>query len=220
MPSITHGESLLIQAVKELVREQGLEKTTVLQIAQRAGLNRQTFYKHFTDKYNLVNKICYTEFIIAQRDSVSQGGWEAVGSILSFFESDKAFYGSVLQETGQNSFGSYIVEVFQCIILNFTEEGFRQYGLSEKETNGIAYELADDFRSGVVFWLLEEPEKDAQQFFNVLRNASRAFSAMICSFSKALENSAPCEIPINLPALRNDDIKRTTLVNNLSHIDR
>ena len=220
MPGTTVSEALLSQAAKELVREQGLEKTTVLQIAQRAGLNRQTFYKRFTDKYNLVNWICYTEFIDVKKQVFTEGGWATVNSILQFFENDRAFYGSVLQETGQNAFGSYIVEVFKCIIYNYTGDTLRQFGLSEIEVEGMSRELADDFRSAVVFWLLKEPEKDAQQFFEVLNNAARAFSGIVCSFSKTFQNEPPCNLPVALPVQYLDDAKRLDIINDLNQIER
>jgi AcrR family transcriptional regulator len=40
----------LAQAAWELYARQGFEQTTVAQIAQRAGLTERTFFRHFTDK--------------------------------------------------------------------------------------------------------------------------------------------------------------------------
>jgi AcrR family transcriptional regulator len=40
----------LAQAAMELFGEQGLEQTTVAQIAGRAGLTERTFFRHFADK--------------------------------------------------------------------------------------------------------------------------------------------------------------------------
>jgi AcrR family transcriptional regulator len=40
----------LAQAAMELFAEQGLEQTTVAQIAVRAGLTERTFFRHFADK--------------------------------------------------------------------------------------------------------------------------------------------------------------------------
>jgi AcrR family transcriptional regulator len=40
----------LHQAAMELYSEQGFEQTTVAQIAARAGLTERTFFRHFTDK--------------------------------------------------------------------------------------------------------------------------------------------------------------------------
>ncbi|WP_030270312.1 TetR/AcrR family transcriptional regulator [Streptomyces sp. NRRL B-24484] len=40
----------LAQAALELYAEQGYERTTVVEIAARAGLTERTFYRHFADK--------------------------------------------------------------------------------------------------------------------------------------------------------------------------
>jgi AcrR family transcriptional regulator len=44
----------LRDAAMALFVEQGYEKTTVAQIAERAGLNRRTFFHHFADKREVV----------------------------------------------------------------------------------------------------------------------------------------------------------------------
>ena len=44
----------LRQAALELYGEDGFDQTTVAQIAQRAGLTERTFYRHFSDKREVV----------------------------------------------------------------------------------------------------------------------------------------------------------------------
>jgi AcrR family transcriptional regulator len=44
----------LRQAALELYGERGFDQTTVAQIAERAGLTERTFYRHFTDKREVV----------------------------------------------------------------------------------------------------------------------------------------------------------------------
>jgi AcrR family transcriptional regulator len=44
----------LREAALELYGEHGFDETTVAQIAQRAGLTERTFYRHFTDKREVV----------------------------------------------------------------------------------------------------------------------------------------------------------------------
>ncbi|KRM11676.1 TetR/AcrR family transcriptional regulator [Paucilactobacillus suebicus] len=45
------------QAFIDLVNEKGFEDVTVTQIADRAVINRLTFYKHYEDKYDLAQKL-------------------------------------------------------------------------------------------------------------------------------------------------------------------
>ena len=44
----------LRQAAFELYGEHGFDRTTVAQIAERAGLTERTFYRHFADKREVV----------------------------------------------------------------------------------------------------------------------------------------------------------------------
>lgn len=44
----------LERAAYELYRERGFEQTTVAQIAERAGLTKRTFFRHFADKRDVL----------------------------------------------------------------------------------------------------------------------------------------------------------------------
>lgn len=46
---------LLSETIKKLMVKTPLERLTVTDIVKEAGLTRQTFYRHFRDKYDLVN---------------------------------------------------------------------------------------------------------------------------------------------------------------------
>src|SRR3954467_2243048 len=45
------------QAFREVVQEKGFTATSVREIAERADINRGTFYLHFTDKYALTSAV-------------------------------------------------------------------------------------------------------------------------------------------------------------------
>ena len=53
-PRVRRTRQLLLQALEELLAEKGFRHLTVQDIAERAGLNRVTFYGHFPDKYALL----------------------------------------------------------------------------------------------------------------------------------------------------------------------
>ena len=46
---------LFSKAIKSLIKKQPLDKNTVTDIVSTAEKTRQTFYRHFQDKYDLVN---------------------------------------------------------------------------------------------------------------------------------------------------------------------
>lgn len=54
---IRRTHKFLQEAIIELITEKGFEAITVGDIAERAMINRATFYRHYQDKYDLVAKI-------------------------------------------------------------------------------------------------------------------------------------------------------------------
>src|SRR5437667_1356925 len=83
----------LQQAAMELYSERGFERTTVAQIAERAGLTERTFFRHFADKREvlfagsgqlqalLVQTVADTPASAAPIDAVA-AGIEALGAVL------------------------------------------------------------------------------------------------------------------------------------------
>ena len=56
-------DALLIESFKELALRHPIEKITIKEITDRAGVIRPTFYNHFQDKYELLERIINTELL-------------------------------------------------------------------------------------------------------------------------------------------------------------
>ena len=54
-PRVKRTRGLIVGAFNELVAEKGHTGLTVQEIAERATINRATFYAHFTDQYELLD---------------------------------------------------------------------------------------------------------------------------------------------------------------------
>jgi AcrR family transcriptional regulator len=54
---VRRTQKFLQEAIIELIAEKGFDAITVGDIAERAMINRATFYRHYQDKYDLVAKI-------------------------------------------------------------------------------------------------------------------------------------------------------------------
>jgi len=84
----------LQQAALELYSERGFDQTTVAEIAQRAGLTERTFFRHFTDKREVVFwgedalHELFVDAVASACDSASPIEAVAAGlkAILSYFE--------------------------------------------------------------------------------------------------------------------------------------
>ena len=72
-PRIKRTRQLLLKAFEELLAEKSLETITVQDIADRATVNRATFYAHFEDKYDLLDQAFEEAFAQALRKSLPPG---------------------------------------------------------------------------------------------------------------------------------------------------
>jgi AcrR family transcriptional regulator len=62
-PRVKRTRKLLKQALADLLREKPFQDVTVQDIADRATVNRVTFYAHFEDKYDLASSVIRDGFV-------------------------------------------------------------------------------------------------------------------------------------------------------------
>ncbi len=104
---------LLAEAIKELMQTIPLDKITVKEIVTLCGTTRQTFYRNFKDKYDLVN--WYFDRIIKktiQQMGVSLTLYEGLVKKFEYMKEDKAFFVSALSSSDYNNLMDYD---YQCI---------------------------------------------------------------------------------------------------------
>ncbi len=105
MQSKTQIESRLKDAFKSLALEEPVEKITIQQITERAGVIRTTFYNHFQDKYDLMEYIIREDIVepigsLIDNDMID----EAMVLIFSNLMREKELYQRLAKTSGQNSF--------------------------------------------------------------------------------------------------------------------
>ncbi|MDD6381088.1 MAG: TetR/AcrR family transcriptional regulator C-terminal domain-containing protein [Lachnospiraceae bacterium] len=98
-------DELLAKSFKKLARSRPIEKITIREITDEAGVIRPTFYNHFQDKYELLEWIIKRELIDPIEPLLDNGMLkEALILPLTTMEKDKAFYTRAVSLEGQNSF--------------------------------------------------------------------------------------------------------------------
>ena len=114
---------LLAESLKELALKQPIEKITIKEITDKAGVIRPTFYNHFQDKYELLEWIVMTQ-IIEPIGPLLQNGMihEALVVMFTSVEKEKEFYIRACRLEGQNSFESIVRSCIEQIILNVIDE--------------------------------------------------------------------------------------------------
>ncbi len=156
----------LADSMKKLLSEHPMKKINISDIVEGCNMNRQSFYYHFKDKYDLVNWIYYTEFIISIKD-LNMPTWEILESICEYFYENKAFYKNAFEVKGQNSFSEYFIEVLHSILTVQLTEIFK----NKKNVDFYATFYADAIRIAISRWLIEGAKLPPEKFVELLRNA-------------------------------------------------
>ena len=165
MPDSLITKRALASSLKELMKTQPLTKISVGDICEKCGMNRKSFYYHFCDKYDLVNWIFDTEFSEIRNRPDHIANFE---EICEYFYSDREFYRSALQITGQNSFRDY----FRMQIHPVLEELVGNLFDSEEDTEFLVTFLADGMVSTLIRWLnSSDPEPPEEMARPIVREA-------------------------------------------------
>ena len=90
---------------KTLLRRMPMEKITVKDITDAAGVIRPTFYNHFKDKYDMLEYIVWYDLIspikpLLINDMIIEG----LTLLFSAIKNEKEFYKQAVKIEGQNSF--------------------------------------------------------------------------------------------------------------------
>ena len=112
MPDANMTKTVLAKSLKELTKKKSIHKISIAEITKHCGMNRQTFYYHFRDKYELVSWIYYYEIIrVVTKDKTLRDWSDGIMQILTIMKNDISFYQNALNITGQNSFEEYLFVV-------------------------------------------------------------------------------------------------------------
>ncbi len=73
---ITKAKMQILQSLEELLRKKSLEDISVSDLAEKSGVARKTFYRHFQDKYDALNFYFYM-FYQESFEMINEGeSWE------------------------------------------------------------------------------------------------------------------------------------------------
>jgi len=146
-PELT--KKMIADTLKTLTLKSPIDKITIHDIVVACGINRATFYYHFSDKQSLIYWIFNEEFF-KYNDYPNNG--ELLKSIVSHMYSNKDFYIPVLLSEVQNNLRHHLFKLAHelCLIEVNTLLGSRQ--MSEHTRNFIANYFANAVIGCIIQW--------------------------------------------------------------------
>ena len=154
----------MAQSLKRMLLIKDLDKITISDITNDCGINRQTFYYHFKDKYDLVNWIFYVDFLTNMGGKNFENEWDVLVAVCNIFYQNKAFYQSALRIEGQNSFKDYFYEMLEPVMAFFVQDLFQV----QNQKLFVTF-FCDAFLTAVLRWFSMESELEPETFVEELK---------------------------------------------------
>lgn len=171
------------RAFIDLIHKKGYERITIQDIADEAMINRNTFYLHYVDKIDLMEKLCEDSMnqlnvcIHLEIQHIDEINAALFASILTetfrVIETDHLFFQAMLSENGYPNFSNHLKDTMKGIML----AGLEKYTLNH--TLDVALEYMTSGLVGVIcMWITDAEKQEVSElvdqlseihFYNVLK---------------------------------------------------
>ena len=128
-------EEILMESFLELAEKNSVEKISTKEIANNCGYSTATFYRHYSDKYDLIAR-CYTE----QMGEIMKGfdkddfSWEdAYFASTEYYLDNRQYLANLFRHTsGLDSFVRNMTEINCRVYEQYLQNHFPNWRLDEK----------------------------------------------------------------------------------------
>lgn len=160
----------LAEAMKTCMRTMPVEKITVKEIVQECGTTRQTFYRYFLDKYDLINWY-FDKILMESFEHMGEGTtvYEGLCKKFQYIEEEKLFFKAAFRNDQQNCLREHD---FRLILAFYTRQ------IEEKTKEPISENLRfllEMYCQGSIYmtvqWVLGERKSTPQEMAKALVSA-------------------------------------------------
>ena len=144
-------EYRLAEALKEMMSEVSLDTISVTSLTKKCRVNRQTFYYHFHDIYDLLTLVFLNEEIddIQSSDTIK----DVVTKIFKYFIKNKNFIDATLNSAGRDLFKEFIHNVCYKKFLQFINNTQDSKKLHINDRKSVARFYALAYSNTIVYYL-------------------------------------------------------------------
>lgn len=168
-----------------LLQEKPVGRITVKELCERCEINRATFYKHYQDPFDLLEKM-EEELLdslkkgLAEQNFANCGLKEFFAEILKDMKEHGSMYLVIGSENGDSSFGAKVFVTCYREVFSRTEG----WGMS-KEEQELLYHFISAGCSGLMsYWFKNGMEEPAELVAGVMEKAIRAVGDAFRTYEK------------------------------------
>lgn len=151
----------LAASLKGLMEKTTLEKIKVKDIVADCGVNRQTFYYHFQDIYDLLGWIYKTEALASISGFKTYETWQqGFLMIFNYISENKSFCMNTFHSLGREHLERFLYDITFDLLISVVNEVANGTSVAEKEKRFIANFYCYAFIGLLTSWMREGMKED------------------------------------------------------------
>lgn len=159
---------ILADTLKKLMVTKPLNKISIHEIVEECGVNRQTFYYHFHDIFDLLEWMFKEEALVLFEDgggslSLSEG----VRRLLNYIRNNEALCLCTLHSPVHKHLREFFYEGINNVILSVVNEHSADLDVSKKHKIFIAHFYTVSFAGFIENWLQEGLKDDPEEIIRL-----------------------------------------------------
>ncbi len=151
-------KNALATALKELLAIKPFDKVTVVDIAQRCGINRKTFYYHFKDIYDLIEWIFLGEVQKALDNNRSYQNWRTGAfQVLTYARDNRQLVMNAYHNMDRDRLMNYLYKLNYTLVAGIVDEQSQGRKLRQEDKAFIANFYKYAFVGLMMDWIINTP---------------------------------------------------------------
>lgn len=154
----------IAKSLLELLEEKNLNKITIEDISERAGINRQTFYYHFRDIIDLLEWMWQEDEKRLFKEKYTYDNWEqSFISICKEFQKNRTFIMNVYKNAPSELLTTHLYNLVYPMIYTVVNEKAQNYIVKDEDIKFIADFYKYAFVALVIDWIRNNMEENPEK---------------------------------------------------------
>ena len=163
MPNALATKRTIAQSLKQLMQTTPLKKISIQNIVDDCGLNRQTFYYHFQDIYDLIEWILATESLErAEEHAEIHGEEKAILGVLIYARENKSFFTNLAHSEATDALNRLCEREVYRTLMDALRTLAKGKGVTEGELDFIASFYTPAILHVLYRWIYDDMREDPQ----------------------------------------------------------
>lgn len=159
----------LAATLKKILQEKTLDRVTVVDIVDACEINRQTFYYHFKDIYDLVEWTFLTDNAQSLSGKSSYKTWQqGYLQIFEYVRENKNFINHIYYSDGKEILTRFLYDITYKLLLGVIEERAEGIVVDDEDKAFIAHFYKYGFVGMILEWIESGMKEEPRRIINHL----------------------------------------------------